>query len=76
MLTFAAIFLGSKLAPKFCIPLANLDNGLVSVFNCLSAFSLCEPLKFNVKSLSDELRKALSENYIFILFDIYNLNIN
>lgn len=33
--------------PKFCIPFANLDNGLVKVFNCFNAFSLWELLKFN-----------------------------
>lgn len=50
LLTLTVIFLGSKFIPKFCIPLANFDNGLVNVFNCFKAFSLCDPLRFNVKS--------------------------
>lgn len=50
-LTLTVIFLGSKFIPKFCMPFANFDNGLVNVFSCFSAFSLCELLKFNDKSL-------------------------
>lgn len=39
-----------------CIPLANIDNGLVSVLSCLSAFSLCEFGILSGKSLlADEL---------------------
>lgn len=49
--TFDPYFLGSKLSPIFCIPLANIDKGLVRFFNCLIAFSLWEFGKLSGKSL-------------------------
>lgn len=61
-LTFDPYFRGSNDAPMFA---ANLVNGLVNVFNCFSAFSLCE---FGIFSLKSRFADKLWKKFNFKLY--------